>query len=147
MAFFSPQDKVMNRHTGTAEQNHPVACFISSVDTYRGTHNFITKHLNADVFLMNSNNIGVHQFVRRWMSRFKKINQDVANVHKRMTRYHWCNLPGMSNRNMGLYTLGGRTSHHKISSHSQDFQVYTFPIALEFDRRIGSSAADMPGKF
>ena len=35
----------------------------------------------------------------------------------------------------------------RVTSRGRDIRVYTFPIAVKFDRHLGSSAAEMPIKF
>ena len=50
---------------------------------------------------------------------------------------------------LGLFSLSGRTFYRKISRSIEDarFGFGIFSITLEFDRRLGSNAAEMPVKF
>ena len=45
-----------------------------------------------------------------------------------------------------LHSPSGRMSYHKISSRRHEIRILTFPIALTFDRHIGSSVVEMPVK-
>ena len=45
----------------------------------------------------------------------------------------------------GFYTLSGRTTYRKISD--REIRVSNSSIALKFDRRLGSTTAELPVKF
>ena len=49
--------------------------------------------------------------------------------------------------NLGLCSLSGRTSYRKISWRLEVVRLDIIMIALEFDRHLGSAAAEVPVKF
>ena len=52
-------------------------------------------------------------------------------------------------KTLGFYSLSGRTSYQKISRilEAANFMFRRFSIVLEFDKHLGSSAAETPVEF
>ena len=57
--------------------------------------------------------------------------------------------PQSQKQSLGLYSLGGRTSNRKISwsLEAVRFAFKHFPVALKFDRHLGSTTIEMAVKF
>ena len=65
------------------------------------------------------------------------------------TKYHDCILYLTLYILLDLYSLSGRKilPQDLVKSRSHEIRVQIFPIALKFDRYLGSSAAEMPVKY
>ena len=85
----------------------------------------------------------------RWFGEGRMIPRSYINrgkyTHVFICFVLLCYLCQFTNIRQDLYSLSGRTSYRKISR-SRKIRIYTFSVALQFDRHLGSSAAEMPVK-